>query len=59
LDFVFRCNNRVSLGSGSYAIVKAGICLADNTKWAVKIIQTTKLNETENDYLEQEVCFIL
>lgn len=44
-----------TLGKGSFATVKHAICRADESQWAVKIIDKTKLDKEDEDALKVEV----
>ncbi len=46
------------LGRGSFATVKKATCRADNSDWAVKIIDKTKLDKEDEDALKVEVAIL-
>mmetsp|Transcript_24853 Transcript_24853/g.55829 ORF Transcript_24853/g.55829 Transcript_24853/m.55829 type:complete len:353 (+) Transcript_24853:203-1261(+) len=44
-----------TLGSGTFATVKQATCLADQTKWAVKVIKKSALTAEDEESLKMEI----
>jgi calcium/calmodulin-dependent protein kinase I len=44
-----------TLGSGTFATVKQATCLADGTKWAVKVIKKSALTAEDEESLKMEI----
>lgn len=48
-----------TLGQGSFAVVRIGKCLADQSTWAVKIINKSALNDRDREALASEISIVL
>jgi serine/threonine protein kinase len=47
-----------TLGQGTFATVKIGTCLADRSKWAIKVVKRSALSASDENSLRTEIQII-